>query len=116
MSLYLVKGKGWRYDFTLEGIRHSKAWFKTKTEAKQAEAKRREELKNPKLTETTQTDMDFLTLANKRLDYVKKFNSKSHFKDVLYHVRRWVKEWEGLNCTDISNDMVEGYIFTIILR
>jgi integrase len=55
--------------------------------------------------------MDFLTLANKRLDYVKKFNSKSHFKDVLYHVRRWVKEWKGLNCTDISNDMVERYIF-----
>ena len=108
MSIYLVKGKGWRVDFTLHGTRHTEAWFKTKTEAKQAEAKRREELKNPKQLETIQTDMDFLTLANKRLDYVKKFNSKSHFKDVLYHVRRWVEEWKGLNCTDISNDMSKG--------
>jgi integrase len=110
MSVYFVKGKGYRYDFTLRGIRSTEAWFKTKIKAKQAEAKRREELKNPKLRETTQTDMDFLTLANKRLDYVKSYDSESHFKDVLYHVRRWVKEWDGLICTDISNDMIERYI------
>jgi integrase len=54
--------------------------------------------------------MDFLTLANKRLDYAKRYNSESHFKDVLYHVRRWIKEWNGLNCIDITNDMVEGYV------
>jgi integrase len=112
MSVYLIKGKGkgWRYDFTLKGIRYTGTWFKTKTKAKQAEAKRREELKNPKLRETTQTDMDFLTLANKRLDYVKNYDSESHFKDVFYHVRRWVKEWNGRICIDISNDMIERYI------
>jgi integrase len=112
MSVYFVKGKdkGWRYDFTLEGIRHTKTWFKTKTEAKQAEAKRREELKNPKLTETTQTDMDFLILANKRLDYVKKYNSKEHFRHVLYHTRRWIKEWKDLICSEITSEMVETYI------
>ena len=36
------QGKGWRYDFTLKGTRHTETWFKTKREAKQAEAKRKE--------------------------------------------------------------------------
>ena len=111
MSIYLVKGKGWRYDFTLKGIRHTEAWFKTKTQAKQVEAKKREELKNPKQREMTQTDMDFLTLANKRLDYVKKYNSGEHFRHVLYHVRRWISEWKELNCSEISSEKVETYIF-----
>ena len=83
MSVYFVKAKGWRYDFTRMGIRHTEAWFKTKTEAKQAEAKKREELKNPRSKLKTQTDMDFLTLVNKRLDYVKRYNSEGHFKDVF---------------------------------
>jgi integrase len=111
MSTYFVKGKdkGWRYDFTLKGIRHTEAWFKTKTKAKQAEAKRREELKNPKQRETTQIDMDFLTLANKRLDYVKKYNSEEHFRHVVYHVRRWIPEWGELKCSEITSEMVETY-------
>jgi integrase len=114
MSVYFVKGKGWRYDFTYEKNRYTEAWFKTKTKAKQAEAKRREELKNPKLQlrgiKKTQTDMDFLTLANKRLDYVKKYNSEEHFRHVLYHVRRWIREWKELTCSEITSEMVETYI------
>ena len=34
MSVYFVKGKGWRYDFTQKGTRHTEAWFKTKAEAR----------------------------------------------------------------------------------
>ena len=33
MSVYFVKGKGWRFDFTLEGIRYTEAWFETKKAA-----------------------------------------------------------------------------------
>jgi integrase len=110
MSVYFVKGKGWRYDFTYEGIRHTEAWFKTKTKAKQAEAKRREEIQNPKQEMENPTDMDFLKLINRRLDYVKNFNSENHFRDTLYHARRWIKEWKGLMCTNISNDMIESHI------
>jgi hypothetical protein len=47
MSVYLVKGRTWRYDFVLNGIRYTEGGFKTKREAKQAEATRREEIKNP---------------------------------------------------------------------
>ena len=81
MSIYLVKGKGWRYDFTLNGIRHTNAWFKTKTEAKEAEAKRKEELKKP--PQPIQTDMAFLELVNRRLDYVIAYHSKNHYQDYL---------------------------------
>ena len=110
MSVYSIKGKGWRYDFTLEGIRHTEAWFKTKTEARQAEAKRREELKNPKPEPEIPTDMDFLTLVNKRLDHVKNYDSQGHFKSDLYHSQRWIKEWNGLTCKEILIDMIESYI------
>lgn len=54
--------------------------------------------------------MDFLTLVNRRLDYVKTYNSEGHFKDVLYHAKRWVKEWQGLKCSKITNSMIEAYI------
>ena len=47
MSVYFVKGKGWRYDFTLKGTRYTEAWFETKRAAKQAEAEKRKEIKNP---------------------------------------------------------------------
>jgi integrase len=110
MSVYSVKAKGWRYDFTLNGTRHTEAWFKTKKEARQAEAERREELKNPKPEPETPTNMDFLTLVNRRLDYVKNYDSENYFRDTLYHAHRWIKEWNGLVCTDISNDMIERHI------
>ena len=111
MSVYSVTGRGWRYDFTLEGVRYTEAWFKTKKAAKQAEAKRREEIET-QLPEKKEIliDMDFLTLANKRLDYVKIYNSKSHYHDVRYHVQRWVKAWKGFNCSQISSEAIENYI------
>ena len=64
MSTYFIKGKGWRYDFTLKGIRYTEAWFKTKKEALHALARRKEELNRIK------TDIDFLGLANRRLDWL----------------------------------------------
>ncbi len=70
MSVYSVKGKGWRYDFTHKGTRHTEAWFKTKKEAKEAEARKRQELKNPPPVteaETTPTDMAFGEMVNRRL-------------------------------------------------
>jgi len=109
MSIYLVKGKGWRYDFTLKGNRHTEAWFKTKTEAKQAEAKRKEEIKRPQQRETP-TDMAFLELVNRRLDFVKAYKSEKYYTDNLYLVKRWMKEWGSLQCHEITTDMIQAYI------
>jgi len=94
MSVYFVKGKGWRYDFTLQGTRHTMGWFKRKQLAKKAETQRREEISNPPpLTPIPQTpiDMGFLELVNKRLDYVKAYNSERHYTDHLYLARKWTK-------------------------
>jgi len=117
MSVYSVKGRGWRYDFTLNGNRYTEAWFPTKRQAKEAEAKKREELKNPPpvatptpAEEKTPTDMGFLELVNRRLDYVKAYNSASYYQTYVVAARRWVKKWGKLTCSQITRDMVEQFI------
>lgn len=115
MSVYFVKGKdkGWRYDFTLKGIRYTGAWFRTKKKAKEAEARQREELKNPKPKVPAQaipTDMDFLELVNRRLDHVKAYNSERHYTDHIYLARRWVKKWGRLACSEITTDMIQNFL------
>jgi len=100
MSTYFKTGKGWRYEFILQGIRYTKAWFKTKREAKEAEANRREEIQNPKPEIQTPTDMAFLDLVNMRLDYVKAYHSGSYYSSYKSMAQRWVKAWRNLNCGD----------------
>jgi len=113
MSAFLVKGKGWRYDFTLKGTRYTGTWFKTKREAKQAESIRREEITNPiPVKKTIPTDMGFLTLANKRLDYVSRYDTYEHYRHTLYHVKRWVNKWGHMKCSEVSGDLVEAFILT----
>jgi len=70
MSVYSIKGKGWRYDFTLRGERYTQAWYKPKTEARQAEANKRKEVLEPQKETQTLTDMEFSELVNSRLDYI----------------------------------------------
>lgn len=110
MSVYFVKGKGWRFDFTLEGIRHTEAWFETKREAKQAEAKKRKELKNPKPDTETPIDMAFLDLVNLRLDHVKAYNSDEHFRSYLYLGRRWIKKWGDSMCCEITPAIIQQHL------
>jgi hypothetical protein len=110
MSVYLVKGKGWRYDFTLKETRYTEAWFKTKKEARTAESKRREELTKPTEETVTPTDMAFLDLVNRRLDHVKAYNSDEHYRTYRYMAKRWIQLWGELNCGDIEANMVEDHV------
>lgn len=114
MSVYSKKGRGWRYDFTLKGKRYTEAWFPTKREAQGAEAKRREEILNPKpdpVVEEIRTDMDFKEVLNLRLDYVQTYRSESYYQTYRYAARRWAKTWKGLTCSEITKVMVERLIF-----
>ena len=80
MSIYSQdkgKNKKWRYDFMVKGQRYSSPWFDTKQEAKQAEADRRKEVLNPKVETQTPTDMDFLELVNRRLDFCESVHLKA---------------------------------------
>ena len=110
MSIYLGKGKGWRYDFTHKETRYTEAWFKTKTEASRLEAEKRKEIKNPKPVAEIPTDMAFLDLMNLRLDHVKAYNSQSHYISYLYMARRWVKLWEHLPCSEITASMAQKHL------
>jgi len=110
MSVYSVKGRGWRVDFTLKGKRYGLWWFKTKTEARQAEAKKREEIKNPSPVVETSTDMAFLELLNLRLDYVRAYKCHSYYLEHFYLARRLVKIWKGMNCKDLTTRMVQAYL------
>src|SRR5512139_840395 len=101
MSTYLRRGRGWRYDFTLEGTRYTSTWFKTKTEAKQAESKRREEMRSSRPEEEIPTDMGFLELVNRRLDHVRAYNAASYYKDHRYMAKRWVKAWGNRSSDEI---------------
>ncbi|MDA2924363.1 tyrosine-type recombinase/integrase [Acidobacteria bacterium AH-259-L09] len=110
MSVYLIKGKGWRYDFTLKGERYTQAGFKTKTMAKQAEAERRKEVLKPQKETQTPTDMGFLELVNRRLDHMKAYRSKAHYDDYRYRCKPWVRLWSHLTCSEITREMIQSFI------
>ncbi len=112
MSSYFTKGKGWRYDFTLKGQRYTKGWYKTKAAARQAAERKREELKNPPAAEParTPTDMAFLELLNRRLDYVQAYKSKKYYYDYLGLAKRLAKEWRGLKSAEITKAMLQKYL------
>jgi integrase len=111
MSVYFVKSKGWRYDFTIEGERYTGAWFETKRAALQAEGQRKEDISEGLNNPETQTDMSFLELVNQRLDYVKTYDSKKHYDDYRYRARRWIRLWGNMNCSEISHETLEPFIF-----
>jgi len=110
MSVYSNRNKGWRYDFTKKGIRHTEAGFKTKAEALRAEAIRKEEILNPQQVDQNQTGMGFFDLVNLRLDHVKAYNTASHYKDYCYKAKKWVKRWGSMACKDITPSMIEKFI------
>lgn len=112
MSTYFTKGRGWKGDFILKRKRFTTTYYKTKSEAKQAVEKRKEEILNPPppKTETTPTDMAFLELVNKRLDYSKVYNSERHYAEYVSLAKRWIKLWGNLQCSEITRDNLELFI------
>ncbi|MCP4748754.1 MAG: site-specific integrase [Desulfobacteraceae bacterium] len=110
MSVYFEQDRGWKYDFQFKKNRYQSNYYKTKTEAKEAEAKKRKELKSPILIQETPTDMAFLSLVNHRLDYLKAYRSDSHYRETLYLAMRWVKEWNITMCSEISSEDIMQFV------
>jgi len=54
--------------------------------------------------------MEFLELVNRRLDHVRAYNSERHYRDQVYLVKRWVKEWNGLRCSEVSQDKIQSFL------
>ena len=105
-----MKGKGYRIDFMLNGVRYTQAWFKTKTEAKRAEAEKRKEVLEPKNGTQIRTDMAFLELVNSRLDYIQERYSKQHYADHKSMAKKWVRRWGKLNCSELTSLIIEPFL------
>ncbi|MGA2958489.1 MAG: site-specific integrase [Thermodesulfobacteriota bacterium] len=75
-----------------------------------AEAKRKEEILNPKQEKETPTVMGFLDLVNRRLDHVRVYNSASYYKDHVYMAKRWVREWKDRSSEEISTDEIQAFV------
>jgi integrase len=118
MSVYSIKGKGWRYDFIHQGIRHTEAWFKTKKEAKEAEAIKRRELKNPQSpqqmaipeVETTPTDMAFSELANDYLDHARRKFADKTYKYKAFVYRQFLAFSGDTPVSKLSIQIIEAYL------
>jgi integrase len=113
MTCYFVKGKGWRYEFQMNGTRYTKGFFTTERRAKKAELIRREELVRPAVQQTapeTLIDMGFSHLVNLRLDHVKAYNSDSHYGTYTYLAKRWTSMWGEMPCSQITSTMVEEHL------
>ena len=115
MSVYSVKRRGWRYDFTLNGVRHTGPDSKPKRGATSRDTKKGGDTK-PEPPEQDQealipTDMVFLDLVNARLDYVKAYNSEEHYRSYLYLGRRWTSKWGELMVSEITTEMVQKHLF-----
>ena len=54
--------------------------------------------------------MAFLDLVNKRLDYVKAYNSGEHYRIYRYLAKRWIQRWGKLNCGEITGAMIQDHI------
>lgn len=111
MGVYFKKGKGYRFDFTIKGKRYTKAWFKTKQEARDAEAEHRKKVKMGLANPVTPTGMVFLEMVNRRLDYLMEHDYSSEYVRNTKHVaRKWVKEWGGLPSGEVSPDMIWDFL------
>jgi integrase len=82
MPVWQEKGRGWRYRFQFRGEFYQAGGFKTKSEARAAEAEKRKEVKRPPTP--IGTGYDFRTAANEYLDYCqRRFVVKTYEKKVF---------------------------------
>ena len=70
MPVWSETGRGWRYRFQYRGTKYQSGGFKTKSEAKAAEAEHRKSLKQP--STPTPTGTDFKSAAYEYLDFCKR--------------------------------------------
>lgn len=94
----------------MKGVRYTGTWYKLKTEAREAESKRKEEIKNPNKQVITPIEITFSTLVDKKLEYMRTHNSMNHCRDYRYHKERWEKKWGHLKCGEITRNMIQSHL------
>ena len=134
MSTYFIKGKGWRFDFTLRGNRFTSNWFKTKAEARKAEALKRKEAMLPEVElppaeprrplgpppppelktppGPIPTGLAFSTLANSYLDQAKRRFTPRTYKFKVNVYREFLAFGGDLPAAEITLPLLEAYLKT----
>ena len=115
MSVYSVKGKGWRYDFTHDRDQAHRSLVQNQTpRPRQAEARKREELKNPPTVETaeTPTDMALSALANEYLDHAQRKFAEKTYKYKAYVYGKFLAFVGDIPVGEINIQRIEAYLRT----
>ena len=114
MSVYFNKRREWwEYYFRHKKLSYTGAGFPRKKDALEAEADRKKEVKKPPKPKTEETDMAFLTLLNRRLDYLQAYRTKKHYEDNVYMAKRWAKKWKDLTVHQVTPGMISAYLVNI---
>jgi integrase len=105
MAVYKFK-KGWRYDFERAGIRFTKTGFKTKSEARAAEAKAKEK--------AILINLKFGRLCARRLKNLKINRTNNYLKENQSLFKKLIKRWALKS--SITRDDVELYLEEVALE
>ena len=95
------KKSAWVYEFLKNGKRHRKGGFRTKKEAKEAEAEAR-------LIKEVKTDTDFVHLCESRLEEIELNRSRNHFARNRALFNKLIPIWGAKK--EVTRDDVELYL------
>lgn len=102
-------GKVWRFDFMMNGQRITESGFKTKSEAKEAEAKKRIAVKSQKMM-TSGTD--FKTVAYEYLDLAERKFAKGTYKQKVFVLKSFVEHIGNMDIDQITASHLHSYLNT----
>lgn len=104
--------KGWRYRFQYRGKKYNRAWFQTKTEAREAEAAHRARVKKATQRPPTKTAMAFSTLANEYLDFSRRRHTTKTYKYKVFVFKSFLAFAGDLPLDRIDLPILEAYLQT----
>jgi len=107
------KRKKWRVDIKINGKRAPSRSFNTKAERDAEAARLRLEAKQRLAGQlpTTQRDMGFRELLNRRMDNIKHHNGEWYYNDHIYRCRRWLTWFGDIPIAEITPEMVQRFIW-----
>jgi len=112
MTCWYIKGKGWRYQFMLEGTKYNGQWFSTKGESRTAREEHRKRLKAEKKKSESPPSWDFDSLV---IEYLPEAQRKYQPKTWKYkrYVFQCFRDHAGnLALDEITPFQISQYLLT----
>jgi len=102
-------GKVWRFDFMMNGNRHTASGFPTKRESEAAEARKRKETKS-QIRTTSGTD--FKTIAYEYLDLSSRKFAEKTYKQKIFVLKSFVAHIGNIDIDQITASHLHSYLNT----